>query len=177
MEYGLCKCGCGEAAEIAKHNDRRKGHVKGEPTPYKRGHRKGRPGCPEYVVDENGCWVWQRCVNTRGGYGRKLVGGRWWVAHRWYYERVFGPVPEGLELDHLCRNRLCVNPEHLEAVTRQVNIQRGAATKLTKEQVLEIRRRHDNRPFYGNGKHLAAEFGISMGTLYKIVERRSWTNI
>jgi hypothetical protein len=74
----------------------------------------------DYIVDESGCWIWQRYIN-RHGYGRLARGGKRGtprqLAHRWYYERLVGPIPDGLELDHLCRNRACVNPDHLEPVT------------------------------------------------------------
>lgn len=79
------------------------------------------------VVDENGCWVWQRAIET-GGRGvlnirddgeHKMVR-----AHRYSYEVFVGPIPEGLTIDHLCRNIKCVNYEHLEPVSIQVNIKR-----------------------------------------------------
>lgn len=74
----------------------------------------------------NGCLLWTGTL-TRGGYGQIRVGGRLVYVHRFAWERVNGPVPSGLELDHLCRNRTCVNPDHLEAVTRQVNTLRGVS--------------------------------------------------
>jgi hypothetical protein len=59
---------------------------------------------PEYVVDDNGCWVWQR-YKMDNGYGSMRDGGRTRLAHRVYYERAKGPIPKGRGLDHLCRNR------------------------------------------------------------------------
>ena len=73
---------------------------------------------------ESGCWVWKRSL-FKNGYGQMRVNGKACYAHIIAYVQFIGAVPEGLELDHLCRNRSCCNPEHLEPVTRQINNLRG----------------------------------------------------
>lgn len=83
------------------------------------------------ALTDSGCIEW--IASTQGeGYGQFFRGGRTGpgqhgkiAAHRWSYEYHVGPIPNGLEIDHLCRNRLCVNPEHLEPVTSQENISRS----------------------------------------------------
>lgn len=73
----------------------------------------------------SGCWLWSGTTYL-GGYGRFTTETRsQQAAHRWAYEHYRGPVPSGLQLDHLCRVRCCVNPDHLEAVTARVNTLRG----------------------------------------------------
>jgi hypothetical protein len=67
------------------------------------------------------CWIWTG--RTHKGYARAGDG----QASRWMYQRMVGPIPEGLELDHLCETPLCVNPEHLEPVTRLENMRRRYA--------------------------------------------------
>ncbi len=78
----------------------------------------------KYRVDDSGCWLWTASLGQGTGYGRFKVGGVTVRAHRWLYELTVGPVPAGLELDHLCRVRHCVNPDHLEPVSHAVNMAR-----------------------------------------------------
>jgi hypothetical protein len=80
-------------------------------------------------VDADGdCWVWRGAVD-RYGYGKATINHVRHIAHRVAYELMVGPIPEGLTLDHLCRNTLCVNPDHLDPVTNRVNIQRAAVAR------------------------------------------------
>jgi len=72
----------------------------------------------------SGCWLWL-AARDKNGYGVINISGKMRSAYRAAYEDSVGPVPVGLELDHLCRVRCCVNPAHLEAVTHQVNQLRG----------------------------------------------------
>lgn len=76
------------------------------------------------VADEAGCWIWQ-CRVDRHGYGKIGINRTSKLAHRVSYETFVGPIPEGLQLDHLCRVRACVNPAHLEPVTHRENGRRG----------------------------------------------------
>ena len=76
------------------------------------------------AVTEDGCWIWTTSLNP-DGYGRVWFDGKTRSPHRVVYELLVGPIPAGLELDHLCRNRPCVNPAHLEPVTHGENMRRG----------------------------------------------------
>lgn len=76
------------------------------------------------VQKTEACWLWTAGMSV-GGYGRFKANGRMNFAHRFAYELLVGPIPDGLQLDHLCRVRHCVNPAHLEPVTARENTMRG----------------------------------------------------
>lgn len=80
-------------------------------------------GCIEWIGGRTTAGYGSFAARTARGAEKKVM------AHRWSYEHHVGAIPEGLDLDHLCRNRACINPEHLEPVTRAVNIQRAVAAR------------------------------------------------
>lgn len=176
---GLCECGCGEPAPIAKRTDRRHGWVRGQPVRFVRGHstrgrRVGPRKADRYRVEDRGydtpCWVWQ-LAKDRGGYGRVADGGVVRFAHRVYYVQAHGSIPDGLGLDHLCRVAACVNPDHLEPATQATNTRRGIAAKLTAAEVAAIRK------MIASGlpnRAIAERFDIAACSVSDIKTGRSW---
>jgi len=82
-------------------------------------------------VDKIGpCWLWTGATQ-KSGYGGINIAGRRHLVHRVAYEFVIGPIPDGLEIDHTCGTRNCVNPEHLEVVSHAENMRRGYWTTKT----------------------------------------------
>jgi hypothetical protein len=110
---------------------------------------------PEYRPELGPCWLWTACISKKG-YGQFGRGKRVDIAHRVSYELEYGPIPDGLGIDHLCRVRHCVRPSHLEAVTSRVNSLRGFSPPARNARVtqcpsghpydLENTYRRQNRP-------------------------------
>jgi hypothetical protein len=173
VPYGYCHCGCGEQTKVSPYTDRPRGYVRGEPRFFKPGHHRRlapKPYEPRDCGYETPCWVWQ-WGKKETGHGQSRINGKHVSAHRMMWEQVHGPVPDGLELDHLCRNPSCVNPEHLEPVTHAVNMQRGSNARLTVYQVREIRVSAESGPA------LAQRFGVGTSTVYAIRNGKSWRGV
>lgn len=102
---------------------------------------------PKIQKNETGCWEFQGALNSRGygciGFGAKGVSI---LTHRLAYEHERGPIPEGLEIDHLCRNRKCCNPDHLEVVTRHENNVRGESPSSINDKATHCRHGHARLP-------------------------------
>jgi hypothetical protein len=102
------------------------------------------------------CWQWT-AAKDGCGYAMGSLKHKWLRAHRLSYMRIIGPIPDDKELDHLCRNRLCINPFHLEPVTHIVNVSRGNAG-VWESQKTHCSKGHPfdetNTYFYRTGKYL-----------------------
>jgi hypothetical protein len=97
-------------------------------------------------VDAAGdCWIWTAYTDA-AGYGVFREGTLRLRAHRVAYELLIGPIPEGLVIDHLCRNTSCVNPSHLEPVTTRVNTLRGVGPAARQAQQTHCKRGHEFTP-------------------------------
>lgn len=173
---GLCMCGCGQPVPRARRSSQKVGLIAGEYVRYLPNHHI-RLTTPPYVVEDTGyktpCHLWQRAIGSVHGYGVVRIDGKSTVAHVVAWEAVNGPVPDGMVLDHLCRVRHCINPDHLEPVTDAINIQRGALAKLTADDVREIRAKAGTKPKL----QLAKEYGVSHTLIRKIIRREAWKNI
>lgn len=141
---GICHCGCGQKTAIAKRTDRTRGIVQGTPRRFVAGHKGS--ACDRFFQSfrevENDCWEWTNSSVDRGGYGRFAAWGKEHLAHRFSYEMFIGPIPAGLTLDHLCRNRACVNPGHLEPVTNRENVLRGQSIVAEQARKSHCKRGH-----------------------------------
>lgn len=91
------------------------------------------------------CWLWEGSKSSNG-YGQIMISRRLWATHRLVYSITKGTIPKGLQLDHLCKVRHCVNPHHLEAVTARENVLRGNAPSAVNAKKSHCLRGH---PFCG----------------------------
>lgn len=160
-----CLCGCGTKIRSLDS--------KGRQVRFVRGHARIGKGIANnlnpllWEVNSDGCWIWKRAKNHQG-YGHMKFGKTTLMAHRAVYEKYVGPIPNGLTLDHICRNRACVNPSHLEPVTHTENCRRGSKTKLTSWQVSEIRN------LKGPLKPIAEQFNVTAQQVWHIRHGHQW---
>lgn len=168
---GVCACGCGTPTKISTYRAKAFGAFPGQPLPFVRGHGLYAirwAGAPEYLMDAaTGCWNWARKIHT-AGYG--MIGNRY--AHRIFHQRFKGPIPDGFDIDHLCRNHRCVNPDHLEAVPHQINNCRGLRAKLSPDVVKEMVRQRSLGKSY---RAIGRMFTVNNATVWRAVNAESWS--
>ena len=146
---------------------------------------------------ESGCWLWTRGLG-RGGYGKVTFRGKTWSTHRLAWTLTNGVIPDSMQLNHSCDNRLCCNPDHLKTGTQKQNIEdavsrgrmavgdrqglrkhpesaphgeRNGSAKLTESQALEIFKSGDRRTA------LADRFKVSISTIHFIKRGRIWKRL
>lgn len=127
-----------------------------------------------------GCWNWTGRLSP-AGYPRAMFSGRRQMVYRWAYEQVYGPVPQGLECDHACRNRKCVNPGHINAVTRSENMRniipelRGGAFNKRKTHCPK------GHPYSGNNLRVGSNGGrgckTCVGAAVKAKRDAAWAEM
>lgn len=115
-------------------------------------------------VDMSGsCWTWTAWIDHHG-YGRLYFGRRnTEMAHRLSYQWAKGPIPEGLTIDHICRNRSCVRPDHLRAITRVENVMCGVGAAANNKRKTTCKRGHPFNAFKGSGKRIQRYCTICKG--------------
>ena len=153
---------------------------------WKLGHSK-RLSPVEYLVDENGCWIWQRWKD-KDGYGKFGKGRHRRLAHRAYYERYNGEIPSGKFVLHSCDNTSCVNPEHLMVGTHEDNMRdrnrkgrqgrspgiKNGQAKLNEMAIKEIRGMLKN----GISQREVSElYGVRQGNISRIHLRKTWKHV
>ncbi len=170
---GICMCGCGGQTAVATKSVPLSGYAIGHHRRYRPGHQAVKYTGALYIVTDCGydtpCWIWRRGKQS-DGYGSytSADGKRGSLAHRVFYEERFGPIADGYELDHLCRRRDCVRPDHLEPVTHTRNIQRGAVAKIN-YAIAEEMRASDL-----DSKTLMERYGLSEAQVCNVLARRAW---
>jgi hypothetical protein len=180
---GLCWCGCGERTKSAGKTTSALGNFQGEPQRYLAGHQNVRR-LNRYVEEDRGyetsCWIYQGAIQPEG-YGWASYRGKANVAHRIYYEAARGSIPAGMELHHRCRQRACVRPDHLEAVTPLENTRHSqpfrtgfwnrTRRRLTDQQVADVRASPLSQ------KALAVVFGVNPNAIGQIRRRETYKDV
>lgn len=116
------------------------------------------------------CIIWHKSL--RRGYGRIIIARKSLNAHKYFYEQKYGKVPQDKVLDHLCRNRACINTDHLEVVSQAENTRRGLSAKLNYSSVNMIRKLYQEKIF--TQIQLAKQYMVGQDQISRIVNRRRW---
>ena len=137
------------------------------------------------VLGEDECWIWTGCCDVNG-YGHLTLNGKTWRAHRLAYLLANGFIPEGMQINHRCNNRKCVNPRHLKTGTHQDNSndmtragrqatgETHGRTELTDAQVSEIRNLYATGDY--SQREIGERFGVASNTISFIIAGKTWVH-
>lgn len=160
----VCLCGCGQTPMINKD---------GSYCDYFKGHYLIKRPEYNFKTDKNtGCWNYCSSKDSHG-YGQFKVNYKNLRAHRYMYEKYNGEIPKNFDVDHLCKNPGCINPEHLEAVTHGDNIRRGSNAKLSAEDVIKIR----SLDGIESRRSIRNRYKISGTQLCNIMNHKKWKGV
>lgn len=194
VPYGYCQCGCGELAPIARQTRSERGQIAGQPTNYCRGHNnRGRSPYDLHSYDivdlgyASPCWRYAREPASFGYCQIRMPDGSIQMAHRAFYEQEYGPIPGGMTLDHLCHtdtsacaggrlceHRRCVNPRHMEVVSRGDNARRRRGVMLDAGLVREIRVLLEGGQCVAD---IARIYDVGVGSIYHIKRGTAWADV
>ena len=171
---GLCRCGCGRKTTIAKLTINKRGIKKGRYYKYAKGHNRNNiiANNIKFTVDmKTGCWNWDGCINDKG-YGIICINRIRYRAHSYIYSIYKKRIRDNEELDHICNNPKCVNPNHLRSVTHKFNVRRCKRVKLNIYKVNEI------RELYRSGykmRELSKKHKTCISNISNIINNKIWT--
>ncbi len=114
--------------------------------------------------------MWPFSLNKEG-YGQITINKRYYNAHKWMYEQLIGNVPHKTELDHLCKNKQCVNPFHLEPVSHAINCRRGKNSKLSEKDIIQIKKMSATKTH----QIIADKFNVSRQSISLILSGKRWS--
>ena len=169
LNKGFCACGCGRKTKKSKINRKERGWIKGQPIKFIVNHRHKILLEDLYIINKEGCWIWTGYI-ANNGYGKIGLSHGETLAHRYVFKIFKGKIPKNKELDHKCRVRNCVNPEHLRIVTRLVNSRCGAKTKINIEIAKEIYNLK-NIMYY---KDVCKKYKIGKTLVHNIWNKKAW---
>ena len=150
----------------------------------RRGHLPGATLKPQVKLpkDPGACWEWLGAICPKTGYGQKQWHGRKYLAHRWLWMQLFGPIPDHLPLNNTCGNKACPSPHHWRLSTSADVRRNSICTVLSSGDVVEIKRipkdqRATRLQRSMAARHYAEKFGCSKQLIYDIWAGRAWRRV
>lgn len=192
---GFCMCGCGQRTTLVEFTSAPRGRFKGDFNRYVANHSHALKSFEKYRVNpKTGCWDWLRKKNPQG-YGMMWRGHRCYGAHVLFWIDANGPIPEGCDLHHRCKNKGCVNPAHLEPLSRidheardgrldflrdygksRAHIERMRQSKQVK---LTPEKREQAWTLKGtmSNKRIGTMLGVSSSTIDRLFDGTCWADV